>query len=342
MPGFRLTLRSIGAALLMGCFFAGSAHTEEAREPANPIPAPALAREPGVVLAPERQRLAGIETRRLEAVAYQPETRSLGHIVDIQPLLELRSRYRTAQAEAKITDAAHQLARKNRDRLASLHSEAIVATRELIHAESQLAADEARALTARQHVRELQEEGLQVWGAELFAAAVAGDSRLFEDLLQRRRVLILVTLHHDQSLLEETRRVMVAREGDRQAAQPAELISAAPKTDDIVQGETWFFHTDARKLRTGMRIEAWIPAAAEKLSGVVIPRSALIWHEGRSWVYLQADAGRFFRRPVDVRGDYGDAWFVSEGLSGGESVVVRGAQLLLSEELRAAIPEEDD
>ncbi|QJD31296.1 hypothetical protein GNH96_02725 [Methylococcus geothermalis] len=294
------------------------------------------------MLDPARQRLAGIETRRLEAVEYRPETRSLGRIVDIQPLLDLRSRYRAAQAEAKITDAALQLARKNRDRLASLHSEAIVATRELIHAESQLAADEARAVTARHRVRELQEEGLQLWGAELFKAAVAGDSRLFEDLLQRRRVLILVTLHHDQALPADASRIMVAREGDRQAAQPAELISAAPRTDDIVQGETWFFHTDARKLRTGMRIEAWIPMSAATLSGVIIPRSAQIWHEGRSWVYLQTGEDYFVRRPVDSHRDYGDAWFVDAGIAPGESLVIQGAQLLLSEEQRHAIPDEDD
>ncbi|WP_232470288.1 efflux RND transporter periplasmic adaptor subunit [Methylococcus sp. BF19-07] len=339
MPPSRVTPPcSLRAAVLLCCVFSAAARAGDEAGTAFDMPV----QQTGVVLEPARQRLAGIETCILEAVEYQPETRSLGRIVDIQPLLELRSRYRAAQAEAKITDAALRLARKNRDRLASLHSEAIVATRELIHAESQLAADEARAVTARQHVRELQEEGLQAWGAELFKAAVAGDSRLFDDLLQRRRVLILVTLHYDQALPAGASRIMVAREGDRQAAQPAELVSAAPRTDDIVQGETWFFHTDARKLRTGMRIEAWIPTSGEKLSGVVIPRSAQIWHEGRTWVYLQTGEDRFVRRPVDAHRDYGDAWFVESGIAPGESLVTRGAQLLLSEEQRHVIPEEED
>jgi hypothetical protein len=59
-------------------------------------------------------------------------------------------------------------------------------------------------------------------------------------------------------------------------------------------------------------------------------------------VYVQLDDERFVRRALASYRENGDEWFVSGALDPGDRIVVTGAQMLLSEELRSQIPEERD
>jgi hypothetical protein len=238
----------------------------------------------------------------------------------------------------------------------------------LLEAESHYAQDAARAEEARRHSREIREAILQDWGPELFRLATADGSPLFEEFLQRRRVLLVVTVSgHTPGLTPSAgteavlsgpaagdpipaaatyRRmppsILVARDGDRTQARSALLVSPAPRTDDFIQGETFFFHADGEGLRVGMRVDAWIPVAEAKLTGVFLPTSAVVWHDGRAWAYVRQGSERFLRRELRGYQDRGGDWFVPSGIHPGEAVVIRGAQTLLSEEQRGAIPEEED
>jgi len=59
-------------------------------------------------------------------------------------------------------------------------------------------------------------------------------------------------------------------------------------------------------------------------SKVVVPSSAVVWHEGKPWVYVQMSPNTFVRR------ERGNARV-------GERVVVTGAEILLSEEIKSQI-----
>ena len=70
-----------------------------------------------------------------------------------------------------------------------------------------------------------------------------------------------------------------------------------------------------------------------------MPRSAVLRHDGRTWVFAQAEEEKFVRKPVtlDTPLDGEKGWFVAEcgGIEAGDKLVVTGAQSLLSEELKA-------
>jgi hypothetical protein len=65
----------------------------------------------------------------------------------------------------------------------------------------------------------------------------------------------------------------------------------------------------------------------------VIPASAVIWSEGRAWVYLQVSPDRFRRSPISTDLPVEDGFFAGEGFSSGDKIVTVGAQALLSEEM---------
>ncbi|MHB1560527.1 MAG: efflux RND transporter periplasmic adaptor subunit, partial [Isosphaeraceae bacterium] len=91
--------------------------------------------------------------------------------------------------------------------------------------------------------------------------------------------------------------------------------------------------------RPGLQVRAWMtPRGAPKRPAVAIPAEALLFHQGRSLVYVRVEPGEYRRREVRTLGRVGDSSIVAarrrdgpDGLDPGEFVVSRGAQVLLSE-----------
>jgi hypothetical protein len=201
------------------------------------------------------------------------------------------------------------------------------------------------------------EAGLS-WGKTLTEWALSRDSHKLDDFLSGRKTLLQITLPANKQLASDIQSIDVEATGNRSAANKAELISAAPQTDATVQGESYFFQTGGRdcsrqscgihtipgdnRIRPGMRVAAWIPEQGENRSGVVIPKSALIWYMDQAFVYIKTDAEHFSRRTIDQYSAMADGYFVGSGINAGEQLVAVGGQMLLSEELKGQIPDEDD
>jgi len=76
---------------------------------------------------------------------------------------------------------------------------------------------------------------------------------------------------------------------------------------------------------------------SQLLTGVVVPHAAVVYAEGKTWAYVQTGADTFMRREVHLDHLTQDGWLITSGLAVGERVVVTGAQMLLSEELKSQI-----
>jgi hypothetical protein len=94
-------------------------------------------------------------------------------------------------------------------------------------------------------------------------------------------------------------------------------------------------------IRTGLAVLANIPIPGTPLSGVIIPRSSILRHGGLTWVYIQTGDDKFERRDCELQTPTTEGWFVIHGVTSGEKVVVEGAQMLLSEELKSQIESEE-
>jgi len=203
------------------------------------------------------------------------------------------------------------------------------------------------------------DEARLTWGKKLTDWALSADADQLSGFLSGKKALLHITLPVNKQLASEIQSIEVEASGNRSAAIKAELISAAPQTDASAQGESYFFQTDGRRdcsgqscgihtipgdnrIRTGMRVAAWIPEQGENQSGVVIPKSALIWHMDQAFVYIKTAEEQFSRRAIDHYSATAGGYFVGSGLSAGEQLVVTGGQMLLSEEFRGQIPDEDD
>lgn len=90
-----------------------------------------------------------------------------------------------------------------------------------------------------------------------------------------------------------------------------------------------------RALRLGMQANVRLDAG-EQVTAMMIPREAVLEHEGKKIVYVLLSGEEFERREVIIGDELGDKVAVLSGLNRGERVVTQGAYQLKLQELQPA------
>jgi len=296
-----------------------------------------------VRIADEMSDYAGVETLQLVATRYISEVKALAKVVDIRPMLVLRARYNQAVSALNVAKVAEETAAQEMKRLKSLaKGTGSVATKNVNYAEASWRETSARLQGLNFDLQAINNETRQTWGDEIASWILSAGSKQWQRLLSRKDSLLLVTLPTDVSLAEEVSFIRVTRDHSRKTATKAYFISPAVAIDQALQGETYFFKTTSEKLRIGMRLDAWMPQNKEPLDGVFIPEQAVVWHAGQPWVYIQIDSNVYQRYSIQAGLDARGTIFMEKGFEAGAEIVIRGAQMLLSEEFKWQILDEDD
>ncbi len=92
---------------------------------------------------------------------------------------------------------------------------------------------------------------------------------------------------------------------------------------------------DGRALRLGMQANVRLDAG-EQVTAMLIPREAVLEHEGKKIVYVLLSGEEFERREVTIGDELGGKVAVLSGLNKGERVVTQGAYQLKLQELQPA------
>jgi hypothetical protein len=296
---------------------------------------------PDVQVSEAVQKASGMRSEPLPAHRLLPALAVQGVVADLKPLTQQVARLRAASAQAQAERAAAARAEAEHRRVLALYEDGRNASEralqaaqaERLGAEARLAGAESAAAAARAELR-------QEWGETLARWAEAGGPEIGA-LLDGSKALLLVTLR----LADPVPRRMGALEftpaGGQGRPRQAQPVSPATRADPGLPGATWFYRADAAGLRAGERIAGRLPTGEAPEAGVLVPAEAVVWHAGKAWIYVQEAADRFERHAIRAAAPSGDGWFET-GLEAGARVVVSGAQLLLSEEFRGRITNENE
>ena len=322
-------------------FKLGAAHDSEAIEAVSRVATgPAM---PVVQLGEAARAAAGIVVEPLAAHSLSRQQQFTGAVADIQPLIDLRSRYQMAVGELAQARAATARSDAEWRRAQALFADdRNVSERALETANAQAKSDQAKLASAETTASGLHALLLQGWGARLAEWASAERSADFERLAQQQDSLLLVTLRQGQMPGKGAAPTLhVSVIGATAGARPAEFVSAAPRSDPQLPGETFFYVVRDANLRAGTRLSVQTRGDKAGRQGVVVPAAAVVWHGGKPWVYIQEDDDQFVRHALSVADPVDRDWF-DAGLEPDARVVTSGAQLLLSEELRYRIKNENE
>jgi hypothetical protein len=290
------------------------------------------------------QKQSEISTSLLKSGTHQSSVSSYGSVVNISSLIDLRSRYLAAKSEIEVLRTALSYNKNEFTRLQALNeddkniSDKVVAT-----AKSNIKADDAKIAAAESSAKNIADSMRQIWGDTLTQHATSLDkSALLQNLISNQEVLIQITLPFDAPEPAQNTSIMIAPTAAPQQSIRALYLSRAPASNATIQGKTYFYHAKTKELRAGIQVNAVSATSGKANEGVIIPNSAIIWYAGKSWVYKKTEDDKFSRIPVKTDTEIEDGWFYQGNLKPDDEVVTSGAQLLLSEEFKSQITNEND
>ena len=307
-----------------------------------------------ITLRPDLQKQADIQLRQPNATPYQPLLEAYGSVLDLQPFTDLRNTIANAKAQLAIAEAKFAASKAAFQRAQVLYKNGQnFSAAQLQAAEATYQSDLATVQAGQVQTQNAAANAYQAWGPVLGQSLIEGTA-LANDLVQHRKVLIQVTLPLGKSLPQPPQTASIETSTGQRVA--IAFVSPATRTDPQIQGVSFFYTADAEsEALPGMNVIALLPVG-KPTAGVAIPASAVVWLQGRAWVYLQTAADKFTRRGIPTSEPQPGGGYVvpalkspeqpasdvstpdaAQGLPPDEPLVVKGAQTLLSQEFSAQI-----
>jgi multidrug efflux system membrane fusion protein len=294
-----------------------------------------------ITLDPATQTRLGLAVATLTTTTSHAQQSFPAVVISPADLVTARTNLLAAQAQVQKAQFADTVANKEYSRLKALYAnDQNVSQKSLEAAQGTAEADQTDVATAQQDLNLQKSLIAQSWG-DAIANWAQQNSPAFERIIDQRDALVQVTLPADASLNAPKSLAIENLDGSKTQAS---LVSAFPRVDARVQGRNFLYVMPSRSpAAPDTNLIAQI-SVGSAMRGVVVPTSAVVWSEGRAWVYQQTGASQFTRRAVSTDLPLANGYFVSQGLPTEDKVVTVGAQALLSEEflLRGASAGEND
>ncbi len=350
----------LGALVIWG-FIEGRSEAALEAERERPVKAPLRVSTangtPVVTLDADTQQRSGIETMPLAPAPYREQVRAYGVVLDLARLTDLSNSYANAKAQLAIAQAKVAASQAAFQRAQVLHKDGQnFSTAQFEAAEATFQSDSASVRAAQVQTDNAAASAYQAWGPILGQSLVDGTT-LAKDLVQHKKVLIQVTLPLGISLQQAPQTASIKTTTGQQVS--IDFVSPATRTDPKIQGVSFFYTADAGSgALPGMNVIALLPAG-QATPGVSVPGSAVVWLQGRAWVYLQTAANSFTRHEIATTQPQPNGGYVApvrattpqaesvapapeadgaaQGFPTDQPLVVKGAQMLLSQEFSAQI-----
>lgn len=254
-----------------------------------------------------RARL-GIVTADLEEMQIPPSISGFATVLDPAPLVTL---LRQAAAAAKTVEFSQE----SLDRAEKLFSSGNLVPQKTVQAaKAQLIADQAAH-------RNFLESIVATYGLAGSLVTAPGDLLLSKQVLLRFSTP--VTLESEPTAVSLSTSPPVTYD----------VLSRAPTADPIFQKISWLVLAQGGDLVPGMTLPATLILPGDPEKGHLLPASAVVWHFGIPWIFHESTPGKFERISVPQQKNIDRGWFLTESKFPMKSVVITGAQLLLSSEI---------
>lgn len=264
----------------------------------------------------------GLKVAHPTALQMKPESIGHGQVVDPAPLVGLLTDVATAESAAAVS--SNELVR-----LKTLSGQGNASARALQSAESAAVRDQLAAQAAQARLD-------LAWHTVL---EKQNDVTAFaRSLASLGEVLVRLDLPGGQTMRSAPVGARIV--GLSGNSTDAQYLGTAPNVDPQTQGQGFMFlvKDNSAQFLPGAALTGYIQGAGDPVAGVLIPQEAIVRSEGSGWIYLQRNNAEDFVRfkiPLDHPADGG--WFITEGVTPADSVVVTGAQSLLSEESKGLL-----
>jgi hypothetical protein len=346
-PAGSWSVKLLVAAAVVACgtllgwgFLKGRNEADQDRAIKVPIRVSNKNGDPVITLDAATQQRSGIETAALPSTPHPEELRAYGMALDVARLTELSNNYANAKAQVQTAQAKLAMSKPAFDRAEKLFNEThVVSQAQLQAAAAAFGTDQASLAAAEAQVRTLTATAYQEWGSVL-GKSLVDESPMIKTLIERQNFLLQITL--PPGVILRAPPATAAMETGKAARAEITFVSPATRIDPKIQGVSFFYVAAAESgVLPGMNVLAFLPSG-RSIEGVAMPASAIVWWQGRAWVYRRTGQDTFTRVAIATDLPAPGGGYVANDVAKDAELVTRGAQLLLSEEFRSQIQVEEN
>lgn len=279
-------------------------------------------------LSAGEKELAGLRTEPLNAARWYPEIQALGRVLDPGPLVSLWTEY--AMSTASLTASQAEV---ERDR--QLFAKGGSVSRGLL--------DQAEAVVATDRLK--REAVLHRLRFEWGPAWVEAQPDFQAALLAGTTVMLRAEIGSSVPLKAPPVEARIFISGQETAPIAASRILPVASVDSKLQGSAWLLLIPGNTgtPAPGSALGVSLRTSGEEKTGVLIPASAVLQFEGKTWAFLEdkEHPGQYTRRPVKTDRPLAGGYFADEGFAVGDQVVTTAAATLLARQTLNQTPEEE-
>jgi hypothetical protein len=341
-PVWRRSLAAAGGfgllALLVWGFLEGRKEAVTERERELPVKAPSrvsMAHD-SIIVSLDSAALVrgGVRTRLSQPNSGREQVQAYGTVVGLSALVESRDSHVAAQAKQAQDRARLTVSLAEWKRTEALYADGqSVSAQALQEVEAAYRADQSATDADAALLVTLAGSAREDWGPQI-ASWIASGSAVLERILDGSEVLIQLTLPPDHRVTSSPAMATIHTADDH--TFKVRVISSAGRTDPRIQGPSYFAVAPRMPdLLPGMNLSVTVPGN-HNVRGIQVPDSAVVWWQGKAWVYLALSPVGFVRHDLTGATRVGQSYLAAD-IPPTTLIVVTGAQALLSEELRSQI-----
>lgn len=188
------------------------------------------------------------------------------------------------------------------------------------------------AARARADREDADARRLALWGRE--ASGAPGWRQVVERLGRREAALVRIDVPSGAwtgGVAASATTSLPGAGGDLDS--PAVLLGEAPSVDPTLQGRSFLVVLPSDPPAAGTVLAGRIGIRGGASAGCIVPARSVVWHEGRSFVFVEEGARVFRRRAIERIAERADGSWIVRGISAGQRIATLGGAQLLSAEM---------
>jgi hypothetical protein len=300
-----------------------------------------------ITLSSDIQKNSGIKTLAIQSSIYKKNLTNYATVLNIDILIEQRNRFNEIKNQINILTNELDRDKKNYERFKLLNDDnKNVSDKALQEVRVTFENTKIKLHATQELVSGIKQNIRAQWGETILSMIDKGIKKeLFEFLIEGKARIVKVTLAENTSN-EPPKNISLALIDNLEEKFLANYLAEAPTLDKSLKGKTYFYIVFNNKLRIDSKVIADL--VQENLTSdsekyLAIPKEAVIWNAGQAWIYLKTSENKFVRKVIETDNESPNGWVIKEEhIKENDLIVINGAQLLLSEEFKYQIKNEND
>jgi len=319
---------------------ANHADTDEDEEKAVKAPSHVSVQNGATVITLDAatQAREGIRVDPVSECSRRTELRATSVILSMSGVAALRNSYVAARTKLERDRMDLATSRSQYERTKSLYDENQNMSLQAMQGAEATYRNNQAQVTADEQDANLQLDTIrQSWGS-VVEKWVSSNSPILNAVLEQREFLAQVVFPPGEVAIAPVT-LSIGLPGNQSVK--AQLVSSMPQVNAQIQGISNLYLVPSRpSLAVGMNLAVLVPVGTW-VRGVTIPQSAVVWWQGKAWVYEATSLTTFTRREISTANPVSAGYFVpGSTFAPGTKLVTAGAQALFSEEFRSQIQQE--